>query len=45
MNKKYKVKYLPLFYDDLDRITDYIRYELGNVLNIVNKYNIIYQSM
>ena len=40
MNKKYKIKYLPLFYNDLDKITDYIRYELANEIatnNFVNE--------
>lgn len=40
MDKKYKIKYLPLFYDDLDKITDYIRYELANEIaadNFVNE--------
>ena len=40
MNKKYKIKYLPLFYNDLDKITDYIRYELVNEIaanNFVNE--------
>ena len=30
MEKKYKIKYLPLFYKDLDYITDYIKYQLRN---------------
>lgn len=30
MEKKYKKKYLPLFYKDLDKITDYITYQLNN---------------
>lgn len=30
MEKKYKLEYLPFFYQDLDRITDYIRYNLAN---------------
>lgn len=30
MEKKYKISYLPLFYNDLDRITDYIKYQLEN---------------
>ena len=30
MEKKYKIKYLPLFYNDLDQITDYIIYKLNN---------------
>ena len=30
MEKKYKIKYLPLFYNDLDQITDYIMYKLNN---------------
>lgn len=40
MDKKYNIKYLPLFYDDLDKITDYIRYELANKIaadNFVNE--------
>ena len=30
MDKKFKLHYSPLFYDDLDKITDYILYELKN---------------
>ena len=40
MEKKYKIKYLPLFYKDLDHITDYIKYKLKNEIaanNFVNK--------
>ena len=40
MEKKYKIKYLPLFYNDLDQITDYIMYKLNNEIaanNFVNK--------
>ena len=40
MEKKYKIKYLPLFYKDLDHITDYIKYRLKNEIaanNFVNK--------
>ncbi len=40
MEKKYKIKYLPLFYKDLDYITDYIKYQLKNEIaanNFVNK--------
>ncbi|MCI8519798.1 MAG: type II toxin-antitoxin system RelE/ParE family toxin [Clostridia bacterium] len=40
MNKKYKIKYLPLFYNDLNKIIDYIRYELVNEIaanNFVNE--------
>ena len=40
MEKKYKIKYLPLFYKDLDHITDYIKYQLRNEIaanNFVNK--------
>ena len=40
MEKKYKIKYLPLFYKDLDNITDYIKYQLKNRIaadNLVNK--------
>lgn len=29
-NNKYKLRYLPLFYEDLDRIVDYIAIENGN---------------
>lgn len=28
--KKYKIKYLPLFYKDLNKIVDYIIYNLNN---------------
>ena len=40
MEKKYKIKYLPLFYNDLDQITDYIMYKLNNEIaanNFVNE--------
>ncbi len=40
MQKKYKIKYLPLFYNDLDKITDYIIYKLNNEIaanNFVNE--------
>ena len=40
MEKKYKIIYLPLFYKDLDNITDYIKYQLKNRIaadNFVNK--------
>ncbi|MFR2788400.1 MAG: type II toxin-antitoxin system RelE/ParE family toxin [Clostridia bacterium] len=40
MEKKYKIKYLPLFYKDLDQITDYIMYKLNNEIaanNFVNE--------
>ena len=40
MEKKYKAIYLPLFYKDLDNITDYIKYQLKNEIaadNLVNK--------
>lgn len=40
MDKKYKLKYLPLFYNDLDKITDYIIYKLKNEIaanNLVNE--------
>ena len=40
MEKKYKIKYLPLFYKDLDKITDYIIYKLNNEIaanNFVNE--------
>lgn len=30
MDKKYKIIYLPLFYRDLDKIMDYIIYQLNN---------------
>ena len=38
--EKYKIKYLPLFYNDLDQITDYIMYKLNNEIaanEFVNK--------
>ena len=40
MEKKYKIKYLPLFYNDLDQITDYIINKLNNEIaanNFVNE--------
>lgn len=40
MEKKYEIKYLPLFYKDLDQITDYIMYKLNNKIaanNFVNE--------
>ncbi len=40
MEKKYEIKYLPLFYKDLDQITDYIMYKLNNEIaanNFVNE--------
>ena len=39
MNKKYNVTYLPLFYEDLDRITDYILYKLENKIAAENLLN------
>ena len=38
--KKYEIKYLPLFYNDLDQITNYIMYTLNNEIaanNFVNE--------
>lgn len=40
MEKKYKIKYLPLFYKDLDKIINYIMYQLDNEIasnNFVNE--------
>lgn len=37
MEKKYKLQYLPLFYQDLDRITNYIKYNLENEI-VANKF-------
>ena len=40
MTKKYKVTYFPIFYRDLDKITDYITYKLKNLIaanNFVDK--------
>ncbi len=40
MEKKYRIVYLPLFYKDLDNITEYIKYQLKNKIaadNFVNK--------
>lgn len=40
MTKKYKIKYLPLFYNDLEKITNYIIYKLDNKIaanNFVNE--------
>lgn len=30
MNKEYHIRYFPLFYKDLDKITNYIIYKLNN---------------
>ncbi len=30
MEKKYKIKYLPIFYKDLDQIIEYMSYKLTN---------------
>ncbi len=40
MVNKYTIKYLPLFYNDLDKITNYILYKLKNKIaadNLVNE--------
>ena len=39
MEKKYKITYLPLFYNDLDKITDYIKYQLENDIAAENFVN------
>lgn len=42
MDKKYKVVYLPLFYKDLDKITNYIKYQLNNIIaanNLLDEVN------
>ena len=39
MDKEYNITYLPLFYDDLDRITNYIMYKLGNKIAAENLLN------
>lgn len=36
MSDKYKIRYLPLFYEDLDKITDYIIYKLNNEIAAKN---------
>lgn len=40
MGETYKIRYLPLFYEDLDKITDYIACKLNNKIaarNFLNK--------
>ena len=37
MNKKYQTRYFPKFYDDLERITYYIKTELKNII-AANKF-------
>ena len=51
MEKKYKIKYLPLFYNDLDQITDYIMYKLNNEIaannfvdELVNEINKLFKK-
>lgn len=36
MDEKYEIVYLPLFYEDLDKITDYIIFKLGNKIAAEN---------
>lgn len=47
MDKKYEVTYLPLFYKDLDEITDYIMYQLNNPIaanNLLDEINQVIES-
>ena len=40
MKMKYEIKYLPLFYSDLEKITDYIIHQLNNKIvanNFINE--------
>lgn len=37
--KKYKIKYFPLFYEDLEKIIDYIRNKLENEIAAENFVN------
>ena len=40
MNKKYHIRYFPLFYKDLEQIMNYIIYKLNNVIaanNLIDK--------
>ena len=39
MNKKCEIKYSPLFYNDLEKITDYIKNKLNNVIAANNLLN------
>ena len=39
MEKKYKIIYLPLFYDDLVKIITYIKYKLANEIAAENCIN------
>lgn len=45
MEKKYKVTYLPLFYEDLDQIIGYIINELNNPIAANNLLNEIEKSI
>ena len=36
---KYEIKYLPLFYSDLEKITDYIIHQLNNKIAANNFIN------
>lgn len=39
MKMKYEIKYLPLFYSDLEKITDYIIHQLNNKIAANNFIN------
>ena len=44
-SEKYEIIYLPLFYNDLDKIIDYIKYELNNVIAANNLLSEIYKEI
>lgn len=41
MEKKYKIQYLPIFYKDLDTITNYISNKLNNTIAANNLLDVI----
>lgn len=41
MEKKYKIQYLPIFYKDLDKITNYISNKLSNTIAANNLLDVI----
>lgn len=45
MNKKYKIQYSPLFYNDLEKIIDYIKNELKNKKAAEELFNEIMQEI
>lgn len=44
-SEKYEIIYLPLFYNDLDKILDHIKNELNNTIAANNLLDEIYQKI